>query len=342
MQRTPNPALSITPAFRRRFALGLTVLATLFVLRAGLRSFLGYYMNLPTVCDQPCLVTDPACKPLQLNLELKDVHARVRKMPRIWYRASVKNVTCGKCEIGADFFHLGEYSDIHQADKEDFYFRITDESGKELTTPNGSIYNDGSIGVYGTTISASAFSAIYADERNGGPREFEKLSENNKAPEGDFEGIEPYIVDETAYPEMFAKMDKAHNIELEPKEQLVAQPTKYWPNRMQMFEVQTKHYVGTGSAKVGVKLNHRIAPEPPAGFRLLERLIFLRPGRYRIQLAYNGRPFAGGHYRFETLPKPIVRLLSRAYAWLGLPEHYLSRNWNIHAESPPFEIIVTP
>lgn len=324
MQRTPHSPLSITPAFRRLFGWGLAAVAVLLLVGATLRSFLGYYMNLPTVCDQPCLVTDTACTPLQLDLELKDAHARVRRPPRIWYRASVKNVSCGTMTVDEDFFHLWDHDKIYQADKKEFYFRITDKNGIELTTPAASIYNDGSIGIFGTTVPASSFSAIYVGESVS------------------VDGIEPYSVDETAYPEISRKKNRFQEIRIAPGESLAPLPTKYWPSRIGLFEVQTKDYVGTGSGRVEVKLDRRIAPEPPPGFRLLDRLIFLRPGRYGIRLAYNGSPFGGGHYRYQKLPLPIVIWLDRIYDWLELPSHHYSRNWNIHAESSAREVLVAP
>lgn len=323
MQRTFNSALSITPAFRRRFGYGLAALAVLLIAGAGLRSFLGYYMNLPTVCGQPCLVTDPACAPLRLELELKDARARVRVTPRIWYRASVTNVSCGTRTVKEDFFHSWEYSAGDQESQEDFYFRITDKSGIELTTPAASIHNDGTIGIYQTTVPASNFSAIYVD-----------------APVS-IEGVEPYAIDETAYPAMRKRLNGLY-LKIEPGETVIPLPTKYWPNRLKLFALQSKDYVGTGSAKVEVELNHRIAPEPPPGFRLLHRLVFLRPGRYEIRLAYNGKSFGSGHYRYQTLPRPIVRWLTWMHDWMELPSHHYSRDWHIHAESSPREILVAP
>lgn len=322
MPRFVIAPIPMTRAFRRRLAYGAATIAALLILGAGMRLFLGFYMNLPAVCDQPCRMTDPTCSPLELSLELKDARARVKKMPRIWYRSSVKNVSCGSCRIGADFFHLGESVGISQANKEDFYFRVTDTSGNELDIPTGSLFNDGSFGVYRTTVPASSFSAIFVDGHN------------------EVAGVEPYAVDESVDSDIFNRSDKSNRLELESGGRLDSQPMKYWPNRVQAIETATREYAGIGSARVAVQLNKRIAPEPPPGFRLLDRLVFLRAGRYRIQLAYNGKPFGRGHYRFEALPRPVAARLSWAYDWLGLPERYSARDWDIHAESTPLEVVV--
>lgn len=323
MQQLAHPTLSITPAFRRRFAYGLAVLAVLLALVGGARTFLGFYMNLPAECDQPCRVTDPSCAPLRLELELKNAHARVRIAPRIWYRASVTNVSCGTWKVKEDFFHSWEYSAIDQESKQNFYFRLTDKNGLELATPAASIFNDGSIGIYHTTVPATNFSAIYAEEQ--------------KSPDG----IEPYSIDEAAYPAMQKRLD-GRNLTMEPGDTLTPLPTRYWPNQLKLFEVQTKEHVGTGSARIEVKTKHRLAPEPPPGFRLLDRLVFLRPGKYQVRLAYNGKPAGSGHYRYEKLPRPVARCLTRAYDWMRLPPRRPSQDFNIHAESTPLELLVTP
>jgi hypothetical protein len=304
-------SMSVTPAFRRRLLRAVAAVALLMLLRAGLQAALGYYLSLPIECDQPCKVSDRNCSPLQLSLELKDAHARVGKMPRIWYRASVKNVGCGTAMVNADFFGQSEDFEVHQASKEDFHFRIADESGNEIPTPHGSIHDDGSIGVYLTTMPASAYAAIVVDAVHGAPREHEVIGKS-------LAGVEPYDVDEAADAEMFGKMNGRKEIPLSPGEELFVQPTKYAPYRETTVSAETGRFVGTGMAKIPVKLDRRIAPEPPPGFRLLQQLVFLRPGRYRVQLSADEGYRFESVYRYQTLPMSLYRWVWRLSGLLGV------------------------
>lgn len=320
--------MSVTPAFRRRLLFGLIVASGVLAARVGLRAALVRYMALPARCGHACAAGDESCAPVRLTLELRDAHARVKKMPRIWYRASISNVGCGDLEIPGDFFRYGHSFEIDQSRGSDFYFRITDSAGAAVSTPHATVYDDGKIGVYGDKSAAP--SAIVLGSADAAPREFPLKGAETA-------GVEPYDVDETT-PGRWRDRDGAT---LAPGETLTALPTRYWPHRRETVASNTASYVGTASVKVPAKLSIRIAPEPPAGFRLLERIVFLRPGRYHVRLAFNGSYSNIGEYRYQRLPLPAYRLLTALARAFDVPPPAQAKG-STSIESEPVEIEVLP
>lgn len=124
MQRTAHSALSITPAFRRRFAYGLVFLA-------GLAGLCGLFFALLSVASSRGRPQAPA---LELNLEL--AKTRLRQDEYLWYRLEIANV--GKTIVPIyDRFWVHQHSQEKNWEKEKgTYLQITDEHGKDVSLGN--------------------------------------------------------------------------------------------------------------------------------------------------------------------------------------------------------------
>lgn len=342
--------MSITPPFRRRLAAGFALFVALFSVYAGLRTAIGWYTTIPSACDQPCKSIDLSCSRMELALELKDARARAGKIPHIWYRASATNPSCDSYEVKANFFNRGKFSEIDQYERTNFHFRVWNEKGLELETPLG-YFTDGPGGFHITssTKPAASYQVIVVDGSNQDPGTFERLlryrDENapaDKNADASLAGVEPYAVDDESYPEIFGKKSDTDPISLEAGQTIPSRPTKYWPNRMAVFPVNTDQYAGSGVGRFPVELKQRIAPEPPPGFRLLDRLVFVRPGRYTIRLAYKQKVIPWTRLRYESLPHSVVRLLEKTGKLLGVRAYKPVWDGSIDAQSLPMEITVTP
>lgn len=121
MQRAPHSPLSITPAFRRRFAYGLALLAAL----AGL---CGLFLALLSVASSRGRPQPPA---LELHLELSKT--RWHEDEHLWYRLEIANVGKSIAPIYDDFW-VDQWSQGKNWENEQgAFFQITDEKGKEVS-----------------------------------------------------------------------------------------------------------------------------------------------------------------------------------------------------------------
>lgn len=342
--------MSVTPPFRRRLVVGFALVVVLFSVHASLRWTIGRYTTILAACDQPCKSSDPSCSRMELSLELKDARARAGKIPRIWYRASVTNPSCDSYEVKADFFNRGKFSEIDQYERTNFHFRVWNDKGLELETPLG-YFTDGPGGFHVTSSikPAASYEVLVVDGSNQDPGAFERLlryrdtnAPADKDADASLAGVEPYAVDDESYPEIFEKMSDTDSISLEAGRTIPSKPTKYWPNRMEVFQVNTDQHAGSGVGRFPVKLKQRIAPEPPPGFRLLDRLVFFRPGRYKIRLAYKQKVIPWTRLRYESLPYPAIRFLEKTGKLLGVRAYKPVWDGSIDAQSLPIEITVTP
>lgn len=120
MKQPAHPTLSITPAFRRRFAYGLAILAA----AAGL---CGLFFALLSVASSRGRPQAPA---LELHLELSKT--RWREDEYLWYRLEVANVGKSIVPIHDAFWIFQGLHGKNWEREQGTFFQITDEKGKEV------------------------------------------------------------------------------------------------------------------------------------------------------------------------------------------------------------------
>lgn len=340
---------------RRFWSLAIGVLIWLCIIG---RSQLRVYLAEPADCNQPCRSLDSGCSPIALNLEVKNVDARVNRYPYIWYRATLTNTSCATLSMRADFFHFQDYFGNDQRAREEVYFRFWDSAGQEITVAEGEFRSDGIHVSSGPASSPVVWTTLAHDTSWTPPTksDYEKQRnqpwESAKNGSSDFKSrpyvgekpseILPYFTDASVYSETFRKIDQYGYLDIAPGGELISQPTKYWPHRSVMKEVHTEKFDGSVWGAEEVKTPRPIAPLPPPGYRLVQIFVFRRPGTYRLQLAFNEDVWTKSHLRIESRQTLFQRLMwALGRCLYVLPENN-PKQYRIQASSGLVDVKVKP
>ncbi len=262
------------------------------------------------VPEPPCPA--PKCAPLKLDLELFKPEAKVNRRYTLWYRVSMKNVSCVKLGfLGGDFFMgPGDRNRNYHA-ASGFKIKVRDPHGNEVPD-------------------------------SGAPRPFSTAPEDNT----EYGDVIPYDHD-PAVGLKLAKdipMDSDWDFYLNPGQSIATLSSRLHPTRMELVGM-IDEYGRPGSGPLYVDVDLKGAPKPPPGFRILEQFIFKKPGKHTIQVTMeNARLPATPSFPYEgPVPAPLCRFM-RFAGFIGeydcSPASRDTRKYHVRAESQTLEFEV--
>jgi hypothetical protein len=294
MQRTAHSALSITPAFSRRFVYGLALVAAL----AGL---CGLFVVLLSVASSRSRPQAPA---LELKLELAQTKWHANEF--LWYRLEIANVGKSIAPIYDHFWVHQNSQETNWEREQGTYFQITDAQGKEVYAGTTEVFlmweNDNSR--YTPPYRQGIRGFLYYQVLGRLPSTFFWPLFGKFFNKWDKPGDVPRIRDEpvlllrpgarfAATPSVVKDFDPSsrdpRRREGDPR--LIPDAPSGW-SREQVEQLkltwkramEDSHLWGTGAFE-----RPPLALPPPKGFRVLEGNVFRKPGKYRIKVIFNTR-----------------------------------------------------
>lgn len=227
----------------------------------AIRAYLKDYYAVILPCDQPCQ-DGMNCDPLELNFEITPTQIKLSQPSMLWYRARITNRTCRRISpVSVDgFLESTELSENGSA----LWVAVKDSAGREIERlpigrPDGGISWD-----YGINkgVDASTTGAIYPYQPNS--EVITSLREAGRLKDSGFVRLNPGESFETVTPVLR-------------------------PYRILATSSRTEDGgIADGYRRVLVE-NPPEFPQPPAGFMLLDRYKFTRPGRYFITAGFKAR-----------------------------------------------------
>jgi len=213
----------------------------------------------------------PACDPIKLTLELEKPEAKIKDRYSLWHRVTIKNDCCRKIETQLPFF-LG----VPWAG--DLYFRVWGPDGKEIA-PDAWYPYVGSVIPYQVDYMRNKefFDGQEGDYYTMSPAE--EITANPAV-------LKPYLMVDT---DSIEDLMKKH-----PEPEYRAGFEKSLRERERIIAKKMK------------ELDPR---DPPEGYRPLERFVFEKPGRFRIQAVFSMRGLISPPITWRrALPEPLKGL----------------------------------
>ncbi|HBL18961.1 MAG: hypothetical protein A2X36_15020 [Elusimicrobia bacterium GWA2_69_24] len=293
-------------------ATALAVLAALYVL--GMR--FAYLKEVS--CEQPCrdlgtngdTVRQPLCAPLKLELGLADPKARIGRRYSLWYRVRMTNTSCFLLHaLTAEHFMTTRGLDSAHATGIGLYLRVLDPDGNELAplgAPTGAERTE-----YGSVIP-------YRFDHKASQKAFKELS----------------VGDHWSFDFLPGRSIETIPSVLEPRQHALVAPAL--PCKVEGGERVCEYAEGE------MHVENPGAPEPPAGFRILDQYVFKRGGRYRIQAVYEYKElWAEPIYRYDHLAVGPIFLVKDLFG-VDLIHSRRHGKYFVRAVSDPVEFEVVP
>jgi hypothetical protein len=150
----------------------------------------------------------------------------------------------------------------------------------------------------------------------------------------DTAAVRPYWIDWES-PSMFGSGKGLQHIWLAPAATATNLPSVYRPHKYSFLPGSEGH----DFHPVRVSSSPRIAPEPPAGHRLLGEFSFPERGKYSVRLVFKDTVTYKPRYAYKQLPTPISVLLDvLALATGTLPEYYQELGIEVRSDAVHFEV----
>lgn len=292
--------MSITPAFLRRFAYGLALLA-------GLAGLCGLFSALLSVASSR---GRPQAPVLELHLEL--AKPRWKEGEYLWYHLDIANVGNNIAPIYDHFWVDQEQQEKNWEEEQGTYLQITDSQGKESYV--GTTWD-----VHGIFFMWENDLSGYRPPKGRGVRGIlDQLHRRGIIPNGIFWPIFQKFMEKwdkprnvipdppilllrpgerfTATPSVVKAVDPSsrnpRHLGLEGDPRMIPYAPRGWSRDQveqlkQTWKQETENQFLWGGW--GFKRDPRDLP-PPSGFRILEKsTLHLKPGKYRIKVIYDTR-----------------------------------------------------
>ncbi|MEK6536699.1 MAG: hypothetical protein AABZ63_04370 [Actinomycetota bacterium] len=266
--------------------------------------------------DKP--VYRPTCQPLELKLELFRAEAKTNTRHTLWYRATLRNVSC--LMIGGLF-------------ADDFVERRTSFCGSHLDCPG---------------LSLMAWGPDGRELEALGPATSSNIFRNNSTEYGE---VIPYQSDYDAYKQARKGLPFTYESDLfalYPDQSFTTVPSILEPYTLEDLDVVTQRGRGTMVVRRPARFTGEPAPAPPPGFRILDQFVFKTPGVYRIRAVYGGTISAIHLYPYEEhVPDWLAWVMRQLRDVFGLdtfPPKEKNGRWGKYISrtvSPAVEFTVT-
>lgn len=256
----------------------------------------------------------PKCSPLKLDLELFKPETKANKRYTLWYRVTMKNISCLKLgNLDGLFFDgtMVPQRPYHTASG--FKIKIWDSLGREVRD----------LGIPSSFSTAPENKTEYGDviPYDNNPGVALKLAEDL--------GMTPNL-----------------SFDLAPGQSITTFPSRLFPTRMELVGM-IDEYGRPGSGPQYRIIDLKDAPKPPPGFRILEQFVFGKPGKYRIQVIMEdanlpAKPLYPYAERVPWQLGRIMRFLGMVGGYDLEPVSRDTRQYHVLVESQTLEFEVKP
>lgn len=262
-------------------------------------------------CSQPCrelkiisstvgkgkeLINHPSCLPVELQLELYKNEARARKDYTLWYRLSLKNISCAAAFIDPKSF----IKDIQISDawsRKGVYFQIWDPDGSEIKPSANVHFSKDYYPLIPYVVDENAYPDVLRNIQEQCLAEKERIFDTDVVPSG-----------QRCENEHFA-LASGQSIQTTPSK---LQPREYsWLRSDVAPESKLEARLNQlEDLRIKKALKQFNPPMPPPSYRVLDFYQFKKEGIYSIRAVWDQEIHARPMYPlYERLPQSVKNIL---------------------------------